>query len=255
MNILIIEDERPAASQLKRITERLRPGVTIIGPLESVKDSLAWFKKNPPPDLIFCDIQLADGLSFEIFEQLEVSSPVIFTTAYDQFAIRAFKLNSIDYLLKPVDPAELDHALKKLDKTAQPQLTPEILQGLLQATKDTGKTRFMVKIGDTIKSIPISETAYFSSSAKATCLHTTAGKTYIIDYSLNELEDMLNKTDFFRLNRQYITSIAAIKNVIIYSNSRYKITLTHCPDDSILVSRNKVDLFKAWMDGKSNCEF
>lgn len=248
MNILIIEDERPAYSQLKRLTEKLKPEAVFHGPLESISGAVKWLTSHPAPDLILCDIELSDGTSFEIFNQVSISSPIIFTTAYDQFAIRAFKLNSIDYLLKPVEPEELQKALMKLENRQQVTINSETIQQLLQKREANYKTRFMVKLGDSIKSIPAEEIAWIVSEDKTTLLHTTQSKEYIVEYSLNDLEDLLNPKKFFRLNRRYITSIDSIKIVLIYSNSRLKITLTDCSDDDILVSRNRVPLFKEWLD-------
>lgn len=248
MNILIIEDEIPVAKHIKRLVNAIKPDASVLGPLESVQKAVDWFHAHPDPDLVLCDIQLADGLSFEIFDQTNVRAPLIFITAYDQFAIRAFKLNSIDYLLKPVDPAELERAMEELDDRKKVSIPPNVIHSLLQETSRTYKSRFMVKLGDMIKSIQTGEVLYFYSKDKATYLHTEASKNYIIDYSLSDLEEVLDPQKFFRLNRQYIASIEAIKDVLIYSNSRLKITLAQCDDDSILVSRNRVDDFKRWMD-------
>lgn len=249
MNILIIEDERPAYSQLKRLTEKLKPEAVFYGPLESISSGVKWLTTHPAPDLILCDIELSDGTSFEIFNQVSISSPIIFTTAYDQFAIRAFKLNSIDYLLKPVEPGELQNALVKLENQKQVKINSETIQSLLQKQENNYKSRFMVKLGDSIKSIQTEEIAWIVSEDKTTLLHTTQNKEYIVDYSLNDLEDLLNPKKFFRLNRRYITSIDSINNVLIYSSSRLKITLADCGDDDILISRKRVPLFKEWMDG------
>lgn len=254
MQILIIEDERPAAAQLKRISAKLKPDAVFHGPLESISASVKWLISHPAPDLILCDIQLSDGLSFEIFEQVTISSPIIFTTAYDQFAIRAFKLNSIDYLLKPVDPGELQKALQKFEHRKQSAVDPEILRSLLQKPSENYKFRFMIKLGDTIKSIQTDEIVWIVSENKATLLHTKQNKNHIIDYTLNDLERLLDPQKFFRLNRRYLASIDAIKQVLIYSNSRLKIDLYDCNDEEILISRNRVQLFKEWLDGRETLE-
>lgn len=248
MNILIIEDEAPVAKHIKRLIKNIEPEASVLGPVESVNKAVQWFQSHLEPDLILCDIQLADGLSFEIFEQVNVQAPLIFITAYDQFAIRAFKLNSIDYLLKPLDPKELEQAMKKLEEQQHETLSPELIKRLLQDSKQNYKSRFMVKLGDMIKSIKTDEILHFFSEDKSTFLQTKNDKNYIIDYSLNDLEEVLNPQQFFRINRKYIASIDSIGKVLIYSNSRLKITLTKCSDDSILISRNKVEAFKQWMD-------
>ncbi|SMO67965.1 LytR/AlgR family response regulator transcription factor [Gracilimonas mengyeensis] len=248
MNILIIEDEAPAAKHIKRLIGKIKPEAMVLGPIESIGKAVEWFQSNSKPDLVLCDIQLADGLSFKIFDQVSVEAPLIFITAYDQFAIRAFKLNSIDYLLKPVDPEELKHAMQQVEKRQASSISAETIQALLQSTQKKYKSRFMVKLGEVIKSIKTEEVLYIYSQDKATYLHTVAKKNYIVDYALSDLEEVLNPRKFFRLNRQYIASIEAIQDVLIYSNSRLKITLAQCDDDSILVSRNRVDDFKRWMD-------
>jgi len=248
MNILIIEDEIPVAKHIKRLINAIKPDDSVLGPIESIGKAVDWFQSHPEPDLVLCDIQLADGLSFEIFEHVSVQAPLIFITAYDQFAIRAFKLNSIDYLLKPVDPEELKHAMQQVEKRQTSSISAETIQSLLQSSQRKYKSRFMVKLGDMIKSIKTEEVLYIFSKDKATYLHTIDGKNYIVDYALSDLEEVLEPQTFFRLNRQYIASIDAIEDVLIYSNSRLRITLTECEDDSILVSRGRVDDFKRWMD-------
>lgn len=248
MNILIIEDEAPVAKHIKRLMKNIKPEAKVVGPIKGVKNAVGWFRSNPRPDVILCDIQLSDGVSFEIFEQVKVQAPIIFITAYDQYAIRAFKLNSIDYLLKPVDPEELEQAMEKLENRQTEKLSPELIKRLLHDSKPNHKSRFMIKLGDRIKSIKTDEILYFFSEDKATYLHSKDDKNYIIDYSLTDLEEVLDPLKFFRLNRQYIASIDSIAEVLIYSNSRLKTTLIQCDDDSILISRNKVEAFKQWMD-------
>ncbi|TVR41155.1 MAG: DNA-binding response regulator [Bacteroidia bacterium] len=250
MNILIIEDEAPAARQLNRLIQQLRPEAIIHEPLDSIRSVVDWLKKNPAPDLILCDIQLSDGLSFTIFDQTEVKSPVIFTTAYDQFAIRAFKLNSIDYLLKPVEPEDLKKALDKYERQQQIQFTPQVLKKLFKSTRKIYKSRFIVQKAESLKSIDTREIAFFRSRHKMTFLYTFQGHTYTIDYTLNELEQILDPGTFFRLNRQYICSIDAAEDVQFFSNSRLKVKLVQSNDEDILVSRNNVQSFKEWMDGK-----
>lgn len=249
MKILIIEDEKPAARRLTQLILDRLPGAQIEGNIDTVTSAIAWFSTNPQPDLIFLDIQLADGISFEIFEQVKVATPIIFCTAYDQYAIKAFKLNSIDYLLKPIDPEELGRALDKFESgRKEPAISLEQIRSLLQPVPKTFKSRFLVKLGERILTVDVHEIAFFYSEDKFSLLQTNQGKKYIIDYTLDEIEDMVSPDQFFRLNRKYITSIAAIKDVFSYSNSRLKIHLHNSADNDILISREKVGTFKNWLD-------
>ena len=250
MNILLIEDERPAANRLKQLITVLLPEVEIFGNLDSIKGAAQWLQSNPAPDLIFCDIQLADGLSFDIFEWVKVDSPIIFTTAYDQYAIKAFKLNSVDYLLKPIDPQELANAIEKY-RTLKLKSSLDLSQikELLQPQSKAYKSRFMVKFGEKIQSVQTSEVAFFFSEEKVTFLQTTGRRKYILDYTLDQLESMVDPKRFFRLNRKYIASFGSIAEIHTYSNSRLKIKLCYCDDNDILVSREKVGALKQWLDG------
>ena len=248
MNILIIEDEKPAARRLAQLISEQHPNASILGPLDTVTSSITWLNANPQPDLIFLDIQLADGISFEIFEKVNVTSPIIFCTAYDQYAIKAFKLNSIDYLLKPVDPEELGAALRKFESgRKEPAISLEQIKNLLQPVHKTFKTRFLVKQGERILTIDVKDIAYFFSEEKVTLLQTNDAKKYIVDYTLDEVENMVSSEQFFRLNRKYVASISSIKDVFTYSNSRLKILLQHSTDNDILISREKVSAFKVWL--------
>jgi DNA-binding LytR/AlgR family response regulator len=255
MKILIIEDEKAAAKRLTALIRQISLEASVLAQLDSVKRSVNWLQTNPSPDLIFMDIQLADGLSFEIFEHTTVSAPVIFTTAYDQYAIRAFKVNSIDYLLKPIDAEELAAAVGKYQsyhqnqssKTAAPDLGQ--LQQALQMLKGPEyKTRFMVKVGEHLKAIPIEEVFYFFSQAKVTYLQTASGKHYIIDYSLEQVEEMVDPKVYFRISRKYLVRFVAINDIITYSSSRLKLQLKHSTDKDVLVSRDRVADFKQWLD-------
>lgn len=249
MKILIIEDEKPAANRLMQLAKVQLPEAEFIGNLESITSASKWLGNNIAPDLIFCDIQLADGLSFEIFKRVKVQSPIIFTTAYDQYAIQAFKHNSIDYLLKPIDPDELAAAIQKFKNLKlQPILNLHQLQELLQPKAKEYKSRFMVKIGEKILVIQTSEASFFVSEERITLLQTFDGKRYILDFTLDQLETLLDPKQFFRLNRKYIASFESIAEIHTYSNSRLKIKLKDCSDNDILVSREKVGLFKEWLD-------
>ncbi|WP_221390369.1 LytTR family DNA-binding domain-containing protein [Dyadobacter sp. NIV53] len=248
MQILIIEDENLAAKRLIKLLKEQLPDSVIHGNLDTITASVDWLKSNPEPDLIFLDIQLADGISFEIFEKLTINSPIIFCTAFDQYAIKAFKLNSIDYLLKPVDPEELKNALNKFQSGRKaPAITLDQIKNLLHPTQKTFKSRFLVKLGERIQTVVIQDIAFFYSEDKVTLLQTRQGKKYIIDYTLDEVEEMVDPQYFFRLNRKYVSGINAIKEVFTYSNSRLKIHLENCNDNDILISREKMGLFKSWL--------
>lgn len=249
MNILIIEDEKPAANRLIKLLEPLFSGILPIANLDTVARSVAWLDQNPEPDLIFCDIQLADGLSFEIFEKVKVSTPVIFTTAFDQFAIKAFQVNAIDYLLKPIDPAELGKSVEKFkSRQIKPALDLDVLKSLLQPEKKSFKSRFLVRFGEKIQSIPAEEIAFFFSEERVTFLQTTAAKKYVLDSTLEQVESTVDPAVFFRINRKYLVKVDAVEEVLSYSNSRLKVKLKNSSDTDILISREKVSDFKAWLD-------
>lgn len=245
--IIIVEDEKPAARRLERLLIELDYSVN--QKLHSVEEAVEWFQKHDQVDLIFLDIQLSDGLSFEIFEQVTIEADLIFTTAYDEYALKAFKLNSIDYLLKPIDNEELKVALKKFEKRKASQAIDavQLKQLLINTQNDTTyKTRFSVKIGDRLKTYSIEEIACFESSDKATSFVNLEGKHYIIDESLNQLEHLLCPKDFFRINRSHIIHYKAIQEMLSYSSSRIKISLKGL-DKPIIVSRERVKDFKTWI--------
>lgn len=250
-NVLIIEDERPSARRLKRMLEKL--GVEVSEILESVEESVKWFKNNPNPDLIFLDIQLGDGLSFEIFEAVTVKSAIIFTTAYDEYALRAFKLNSIDYLLKPIDEVELQAALEKF-KTFKPTAQPaslnfeEIKKLLIHPTQQEYKKRFTTKVGQHIKIIEVEEVVCFYSENKGTYVQTIEGRNYLLDTTLEQLETELAPDAFFRINRKFIVPIHAIKDIISYTNSRLELKLTKYDTVQVIVARERVKDFKLWLE-------
>ncbi len=257
MKTIIIEDEKPSARRLKRMLEKL--DVQVGETLHSVEESLEWFSKNTPPDLIFLDIQLNDGLSFEIFETIQVQSAIIFTTAYDEYALQAFKLNSIDYLLKPIDEDELKTAVEKYrnlkrsfgSETMQSSLQinfEDIKKLLVNPFERAYKKRFTVKVGQHLKMIPIDEIECFYSENKGTYLHTIDGRNYLLDQSLEQLESELAPHEFFRVNRKYYISINCIKDIITYSNSRLKVVLNNYKEDEIIVARERVKEFREWLD-------
>src|SRR6478609_8025877 len=252
MTTIIIEDEKPAARLLQRKLEKINIQVEVM--LHSVEEALDWFSKNDHPDLIFLDIQLSDGLSFEIFEKTEIKSAVIFTTAYDEYALRAFKLNSIDYLLKPIDEDDLEVAVTKFkdhfqfSKTAGNEAVKldfeQIRKMLSNPFEKTFKKRFTVKIGQHLKLISTDEIECFFSENKGTYIHTFDNRNYLMDCTLEVLEQELDTADFYRISRKFIISLKAIKEIVVYSNSRLKIILPTYKEDEVIVSREKVSDFK-----------
>ncbi len=253
MKVLIVEDESLASKRLVKLLKEAEPNVEILAELDSVKRVVKWLGENESPELIFLDIQLADGLSFEIFEKADVRAPIIFTTAFDEYAIQAFKVNSIDYLLKPIDPAELERALEKFknhfgaQEESKPALNMALIEKAMQQMTRQYKERFVVKIGEHIKTINTEDALYFFSEAKATFLQTD-DKRYIIDYALEQIEQLVDSERFFRINRKYLVSLEAVKDIITYSNSRLRLILKDHDDMDAIVSRDRVQDFKKWLD-------
>jgi len=247
---IIIEDEKPAARLLQRKLEKLNIETQVM--LHSVEEAMQWFSTNEHPELIFLDIQLSDGLSFEIFEKIEIKSAIIFTTAYDEYALRAFKLNSIDYLLKPIDEDELAVAVSKfkdrVPKSETLQLDFEQIKKMLSNPFEKNyKKRFTIKIGQQLKVIPVDEIECFFSENKGTYVHTFDNRNYLIEATLEVLEQDLDPKDFYRVSRKFIISLKAIKEIILYSNSRLKVILPSYKEEEVIVSREKVSDFKSWI--------
>ena len=250
MQVVIIEDEKPAARRLNRMLKAL--GIEPLAMLHSVEESVNWFSNNKHPDLLFLDIQLSDGLSFEIFDEVVIRSAIIFTTAYDQYALKAFKLNSIDYLLKPIDDDELKNAIDQF-KNLQASNSKigfdiEQIKQLIAPAQKNFKKRFTIKIGQHLKMISVDTIECFYSENKATHIHTSNNRSYIIEDTLEQLEGKLQPDTFFRVSRKYFVNIAAVKDIISYSNSRLKILLNSYKDTDIIVSRERVKEFKNWID-------
>lgn len=251
MQVLIIEDEKPSARRLQRMLNQLE--VTVDEMLHSVSESIDWFKNNPQPDLIFLDIQLSDGLSFEIFDEVEVTSAIIFTTAFDEYALQAFKLNSIDYLLKPIDEEELQAAIRKyktrIPKAQNVQLNFDDIRKLLgNPVEREYKKRFTTKIGQHIKMIPVDEIECFYSENKGTYAHTYEGRSYLLDTTLEQLEGEIRPEVFFRINRKFYVNINGIKDIISYTNSRLQLKMQSYHEDDVIVARERVKDFKLWLE-------
>jgi len=248
MKVIILEDEARAANHLERLLAKVAPNMIIVSKLESVRDGMNYLRNNPEPELIFSDIQLADGLSFEVYNKVAVRCPIIFTTAYDHYAVEAFKTNGIDYLLKPIEEERLRQAIEKAAHFSPGLLLEKILSITNIASDRTFKSRFMVKIGDKIKSIPVEEILVFYIQEKSSFIHTIDKRTYCIDYTLDQLEPMLNPELYFRINRKYIVSINACSNILAWTNSRLRLKIDGIDDSEIIVARERVQDFKNWLD-------
>jgi len=248
MKILLIEDELPAAKQLSKMLLALDPNFKILETLDTVSGAVRWFNTFPLPDLIFMDIQIADGLSFDIFRQVEVRAPVIFTTAFDQYAVQAFKVNAVDYLLKPIDPEDLKRALEKIEKQrAAPQFDFDSISRFFK--KETYKDRFLVKTGHQLAFLQAEDIAFFRSSDGLTQGYTFNGKKYFIDHTLEELDRLLDPRDFFRIGRSMSIRLNSIKAIHPHLNGRLKLDLNPAAPEDVFVSRERVAEFKTWLGG------
>ncbi len=251
MTILIIEDEEPAFKRLQKMLKEIEPDHTLLDQIVSVSSAVKWFAKNDSPDLIISDIQLSDGISFEIFKQVQITCPIIFTTAYDQYAVEAFKVNSIDYLLKPVKKEELENAVNKYKSRSSTSTEPAVdISKLLLALQPVGndyKKRFVVKYGEHIKTIDTEEIVYFYTEDKATFLCTKDARRFVVDFNLDTLDSMLDPKLFFRINRQYIISINSIAEMFAYSKSRVLIKLNPPSKHETIVSTERSADFKLWL--------
>ena len=253
MNVVIIEDEPRAASRLEKLILEIEPNYTVVKKLESVKQAVAYFQSNPEVGIVFSDIQLTDDLSFEIFKKVQISAPVIFTTAYDNYAINAFKANGIDYLLKPINKEDVAAAIQKFKHLTTPveKVNLAAIAQLLASTKveevTTYKSRFMVKVGQHIKSVATDEVVAFYSKDKASYLFTKDKRSYPIDQSLDQIHAVLNPEVFFKISRSFIVNLNGVSDIMAYSNSRLKITVDGLQDELIIVAREKTKAFKAWL--------
>ncbi|MCF8361155.1 MAG: LytTR family DNA-binding domain-containing protein [Prolixibacteraceae bacterium] len=250
MNVVIIEDEKFAAEKLESALLEIDPSIVVSAKLGSIKESVKWLFQNTA-DLIFLDIQLSDGISFSIFEQINIATPIIFTTAYDQYAIQAFNLNSISYLLKPIRKRDLEESLKKYQKfKAAFSIDFESLLTEIRGKQPEYKKRFLIQIGEKIKKVEVEEIAYFYVLDKSTFLRTRKGKDLPVDYTLDKLETSLNPNHFYRINRKYLVHIDAISNMTAYSRGRIKLELEPKADDEFetIVSIDRSSNFKKWLN-------
>lgn len=248
MKVVIIEDEAPAARRLIKLLNQIEPTAEVLAVLESVESAQQWFAQNTPPDMIFSDIQLSDNLSFEFFNSTGINIPIIFTTAYDQYAIRAFEHMSIDYLLKPIREEHLAKALKKF-RSMQPgkaAIDTEMLLRLIR--KPEYRDRFLVYSGENLKAIPVTEVAYMFSEDGDSFLVTNAGKKHILSESLDKIEQGLDHKRFFRANRQFIVSVESVLKVSPDFNQKLKIHLSPSPESEVIVSKLRATEFKTWLN-------
>lgn len=254
MKILVIEDEKLASDRLIKMIKEVEPSAEILDTLVSIRSSVEWLKTHAAPDVIMMDIHLADGPSFEIFAAVQVTSPVIFTTAYDEHALDAFKVNSIDYLLKPIKKEEIERAFEKLRKLSGMHLKQleTFMKQFSGQTKTPAKDyqkRIVIRYGDTIKMVEVAEVAYFYTEDKINYLCTSANLRYPIDYNLDELETMLDPEQFFRINRQFIINISSIDKMLAWSKSRVKVVLKPATTEDTIVSTERSPNFKEWLTG------
>ena len=249
LNILIIEDELPAVKRLINLLSDIEPNHTIVGQLDEVKMAVNWLNENKTPDLIFMDVQLADGYSFEIFEQTSIDAPVIFITAYDSYAIDAFRVNGLDYLLKPIEKSLLIKSIERFKALKSPNsIDIKALTDLLNPDKKQYKERFLIKSGDELSFVRTNEIAYFLSEDSYSFIITKSGNRYIYDDAINQIEPQLDPTIFFKINRKEIVSLDSITKIGAYFNSRLKLELKPSQNHDVIVSRPKVKAFKAWLN-------
>jgi len=248
MKAIIIEDEKPAAEKLQKALMKCDASIQVTAVLGSVQSAITWFKQNSQPELLFMDIELTDGLSFKIFEQVSINCPIIFTTAYDEYWQEAFEHNSIDYLLKPIRQDKLEIALKKYEKLKQ-HFASNYGQLLnWQQNNQEHKKRFLVKRGTDYISVKTSDIAYFYAAQKLVCLVDSSAQKFILDLSLSDLEKQLDPSQFYRVNRKYLVNLNAIKKIKTYPKSKLQLDIQPAPSEEIIISQENAAAFKAWME-------
>jgi len=254
IGVLIFEDEQYAADHLVELLKKYDSGIEILEIIDTVKEGVKWLKVNDAPDLILMDIQLADGISFEIFDYINVSAPVIFTTAYDEYAIKAFKVNSIDYLLKPIEINTLSAALNKFHKSNLLNNSKELIKlqsqinNVIESVPVQYRQRFLIQIADKLITVNTSDILYIYIAENSVFLCDISGQCYAVEYALEKIQKMLNPNQFYRINRKYIIHYNSIEKMTAYSQYRIKVKLKKCPDDNVVVSRERVKEFKKWLD-------
>jgi two-component system LytT family response regulator len=253
MKVVIIEDEHLTAERIATLLKQIDPEISVCATIDSVKRAVEWFTSNEHPDLVFMDIQLADGLSFDIFNAVNIEVPVIFITAFQEYAIKAFKVNSVDYLLKPVSLEALEEALDKYSRYFNremkvPVIGGELLRDIREMISKPYKSRFMIRVGEHIISVDVVDILFFYSLQKGSYLHTSDQHNYAIDYTIGALEAMLDPAIFHRINRRYLVSHRAISDLLTLSSSKLKVKLLHSDEDDIYISRERLSAFKEWLD-------
>ncbi|SFC00312.1 DNA-binding response regulator, LytR/AlgR family [Flexibacter flexilis DSM 6793] len=257
LKVLIVEDEEIAAEKLEWLILRHDANIVVLDKLDSIKSTVRWLENNPAPDLIFLDIHLSDGLSFELFKKVKIDVPIIFTTAYNEFAVKAFEVNSVDYLLKPIKADDIARSLYKYEQLYQQKNTPSLgfdVNTLLEAIRQQQiptkayKSRFLVKLGQRIWSVPVEEIAYFFAEDKLIFMVCTDKQKIPVDYTLDQLGEMLDPALFFKANRQFIVKINSISSIMPYSNSRIKVHLQPPEPRELIISNDRAPLFKQWLD-------
>ena len=248
MKVLIIEDEAPAARRLENLLKEVDPAIQILAVIESVEEGIEWLSKHPHPDAIFSDIQLADGISFIIFEKILPECPIVFVTAFDQYAIKAFEVNSVDYLLKPFSKEQLERSLERLKKFGGKEVEPDLRNLISDLVPRKPKQRFLISKGDSLIPVNAADIAYVYTEDKAVMIRTFSDQSYFISYSLDEVEGQLDQDIFFRLNRQVITNLKAISKISNYFNGKLKVELKPNYQGELIVSRIKAPVFKAWLE-------
>lgn len=253
MKVLIIEDEKAAVRNLKAILQEVVPQADILAVTDSIAESVEWFSHHPMPDVIFMDIHLADGSAFEIFEHIKITAPIIFTTAYDEYALKAFKVNSVDYLLKPISESDLKQAIDKLRKLQKGVGDPKFESFISNFREHLKyKTHFLVPTkGDKLSLVPVCDIQYFFVSGNEVRAFISDNESYVIPQSLEEIADSLDPTTFIRVNRQFIISKDSVKDVDLWYNGRLSVNLKLATPEKILISRTKVTEFKAWLVGST----
>lgn len=253
MKIALIEDEAPALNRLKKMIQSVLPQADFVATADSIESAVKLFRTHTTLDLVFMDIELADGQSFELFHQVEITCPVVFTTAYDEFAIKAFKVNAVDYLLKPIDKDELRTAIEKCSKHQKESVDyslqlKELLASMKADVQVSYKNRFLIRNGSKLLSIPVEDILLFHAADKLVYAHTKQQQKLVIDYTLDELIDQLDPKYFFQLNRQFIAHVSSIKSIHTYFNGKLKVELTRFEEEEVLVSRERASEFKQWLN-------
>ncbi len=248
MKVVILEDEAPATRRLSKLIHNYDPNIEIEATFESVNEGVSWFRENPEPDLIFSDIQLSDHLSFELFKRVSVSAPIIFTTAYDEYALRAFKLHSLDYLLKPIRFEQLRDSMNKYHHFRKTFSQPDFEQIMQEITQKSKKQRFLVQKGENLHTIPVEDVAYLYAEHAAVMLVSHNDGQHFVNYSLDELEHLLDSTRFFRINRQFLISFEAIHHLTQHFNRKLLLNLQPRIDKQVLISKERSAKFKEWLN-------